>query len=139
MNVRLGQSNDLKVLDWKIQYDLTSGKTIQYEAVGRVLDCSPQVRSLGFSIQQFFSLWIGIPTLYGNKLARNIISCAVLKNLAQQICYHHVGMTNTYWLNFPIFCLFIQLLRLHFLKDMATPLTHKVSAIMWNTIAGLLT
>ena len=83
-----------KVLDWKIQYDLTSGKTIQYEAVGRVLDCSPQVRSLGFSIQQFFSLWIGIPTLYGNKLARNIISRVALKNLAQQICYHHVGMFN---------------------------------------------
>ena len=81
-----------KVLDWKIQYDLTSGKTIQYEAVGRVLDCSPQVRSLGFSIQQFFSLWIGIPTLYGNKLARNIFRRFVLKNLAQQICYHHVGM-----------------------------------------------
>ena len=36
-------------------------KTIQFNAVGRVLDCFYTTRRLGFSIQHFSSLWINIP------------------------------------------------------------------------------
>ena len=79
-----------KMLDWKIQLDLTHVKTIQYDAVGRVLDCfyTRSTRRLGFSIQHILSLWINIPILYCDKQSGEIKRCARLDNLSQQVYYY---------------------------------------------------
>ena len=71
-----------KMLDWKIQPNLTPVKTIKHDAVGRVLDCFLHKRGgLDFESNVFWAF--GLTFQHGKKInSGKILVCDGLDNLS---------------------------------------------------------